>query len=46
MRCPYCGVAELVDYGYTKECPRCHVFLQAGYQPRRLLDEPDYGFEF
>ena len=22
--CPYCGYAEIIDYGETIECPKCH----------------------
>jgi hypothetical protein len=39
-------MAELEDYGNTKECPKCHFAMYFGQSLKRLTTEADYDEEF
>jgi len=46
MRCPDCGLGELVEYGNMKECPRCHFTTYFGESIRKISTEPDFDAMF
>lgn len=46
MKCPNCGTIDMIDYGNTKECPRCHAFVYPGYEPKKIIADADYGLDF
>ncbi|MBI3190246.1 hypothetical protein HYZ41_00930 [archaeon] len=46
MKCPECGAAEMIDFGNSKECQKCHFSMYFGQSLKKLTTEEDFDEEF